>query len=125
VAVVVGAAFGTVVKALVADFITPLIAAIGGKPNFQDLFFTVHKSKFMYGDFLNNLISFLIVAAVVYYFVVMPVGKLLERFKPTPDLPAVTKDCPHCLSKIPVAAVVCAFCTRDVETAEPAAAELI
>jgi len=117
VAVVVGAAFGTVVKALVADFITPLIAAMGGKPNFQDLFFTMNKSKFMYGDFLNNLISFVIVAAVVYYLVVTPFGRLMERFKPTPDAPVPTKDCPQCLSKIPEAAAVCAFCTREVASA--------
>jgi large conductance mechanosensitive channel len=114
VAVVIGAAFGTLVKALVADFITPLIAAAGGKPNFSSLYFTLHRSKFAYGDFINNLVAFLIVAFVVYYFVVLPVGRLLERFNPTPDAPAATKDCELCLSKIPIAATVCAFCTNEV-----------
>jgi len=115
VAVVIGAAFGTVVKALVTDFITPLIAAMGGKRDFSSLFFTMNKSKFAYGDFVNQVMAFVIVAAVVYYFVVVPVGKMMERFKPTPDEPVPTRDCPHCLSKVPEAATVCAFCTRDLE----------
>ncbi len=79
VAVVLGAAFGAVVKALVADILTPLIAAIVGKPNFGDLNFTVNNSHFLYGDLLNNLITFLSVAAAVYFFVVMPLNKLAER----------------------------------------------
>ena len=115
VAVVIGTAFAALVKALAGDFITPLIAAIGGQPDFSKQFFTLHNSKFMYGDFINNLLSFVIMAAVVYYFVVLPVGKLLEHFKPTPDAPVATKECPHCISKVPVKATVCAFCTRDLE----------
>jgi large conductance mechanosensitive channel len=101
---------------LVKDFITPLIAAIGGKPSFEDLSFTVNHSKFLYGHFLNLLISFLIVAAVVYFLVVVPFtfSKLLERFKPTADEPAPVHDCPHCLASIRVAASVCSFCTRNV-----------
>ncbi|MDQ2725342.1 MAG: large conductance mechanosensitive channel protein MscL [Actinomycetota bacterium] len=79
VAVVIGAAFGAVVKALVADILTPLIAAITGSPNFANLTFTVHKSKFFYGDLINNLITFLGVAAAVYFFVVLPLNKLAER----------------------------------------------
>src|SRR5882757_7119899 len=97
VAVVIGTAFAAVVKALTDDMITPLIAAIGGKPDFSQLFFRVHGSKFAYGAFLNAVIAFVIMAAVLYYFVVVPFGKMLERFKPTPDKPAVTKECPHCV----------------------------
>ncbi|HEY8317701.1 MAG TPA: large conductance mechanosensitive channel protein MscL [Amnibacterium sp.] len=114
VAFVIGAAFAALVTGLVKDLITPLIAAIGGKSNFAALSFTINHSKFLYGDFLNLLISFLIVSAVVYFLIVVPFSRLLERFKPTPDQPAPVQDCPHCLSSIPQAATVCAFCTRDV-----------
>jgi large conductance mechanosensitive channel len=115
VAVVVGGAFGLLVKALSADLINPLIAAIAGKRDFSQLYFTIHNSRFMYGDFINNLESFAIIAFVVYYFVVLPASRMLEHFKPTPDAPTPTKDCPHCISKIPEMATVCAFCTREVE----------
>jgi len=114
VAFVIGAAFAGLVTGLVTDLITPLIAAIGGKPSFDNLTFTLNHSTFHYGHFLNLLISFLIVAAVVYFLIVVPFSKLLERFKPTPDAPAPVQECPHCLSSIPAAAAVCAFCTRDV-----------
>ena len=114
VAFVIGAAFAALVTGLVKDFITPLIAAIGGKPDFGELSFTVNHSTFHYGDFINLLLSFLIVAAVVYFFVVVPFSKLLERYKPAPDEPTPVQDCPHCLSSIPQSATVCAFCTRDV-----------
>jgi len=114
VAFVIGAAFAALVTGLVKDLITPLIAAIGGKPDFANLTFTINHSKFFYGDFLNLLISFLILAAVIYFLVVMPFSSLLERFKPTPSEPAPVQECPHCLSSIPQAAVVCAFCTREV-----------
>lgn len=117
VAFVIGAAFAGLVTGLVTDLITPLIAAIGGKPSFDDLSFTINNSKFLYGHFLNLLISFLIVAAVVYFLIVLPFSTLLERFKPTPDAPAPVQECPHCLSSIPEAAAVCAFCTRDVVAA--------
>lgn len=79
VAVVIGAAFGAIVTKLVADLITPLIAAVGGKPDFSQLSFTINKSKFLYGDFLNALISFVIIAAAIYFLVVMPLNKLAER----------------------------------------------
>lgn len=117
VAVVIGTAFAVLITRLVADFLTPLLAAIGGKSNFSTLSFTVNKSHFLYGDFINALISFLILAAVIYFLVVAPFSRLLERFKPTPAEPAPVKDCPHCLSSIPAAASVCAFCTRDVAAA--------
>ena len=114
VAFVIGAAFAALVTGLVRDFITPLIAAIGGKPDFGNLSFTVNNSKFLYGDFINLLLAFLILAAVIYFLVVLPFSALLEKFKPTPDEPAPVQECPHCLSSIPQAATVCAFCTRDV-----------
>jgi large conductance mechanosensitive channel len=114
VGIVIGAAFGAVVTALVSDFITPIIAAIGGKPDFSALYFTVNGSKFSYGHFLNALISFLIIAAAVYFLVVVPVNKLMARYKPSAEEPASTKDCPHCLSSIPAAATRCAFCTAEL-----------
>src|ERR1051325_3612619 len=109
VAVVIGAAFGALVNSLVKDLITPLIAAIGGKPNFSSLYFTVNGSKFMYGDFINAALSFLIIAAVVYFFVVMPMAKILERM--SREDAASHMDCPECLSEIPVDATRCKFCT--------------
>jgi len=114
VAVVIGAAFGTVVTAFVEDFITPLIAAIGGQSDFGALDFTINDSTFRYGHFLNALISFVIIAAVIFFFVVKPVNLLIERSRrePTPD--PTTRTCPECLSEIPIAARRCAFCTAEV-----------
>ena len=118
VAVVVGAAFNAIVQSLVKDMVTPLIAAIGGKPNFSGLFFTLHNSKFLYGDFINAVISFLIVATVVFFFVVQPINKLIafnNRTK-TSEEPN-KKKCPECLSEIPKAAIRCAFCTAKLKAA--------
>jgi large conductance mechanosensitive channel len=115
VAVVVGSAFNGVVQGIVKDLITPLIAAVGGKPNFANLSFRLHGSLFMYGDVLNLLISFLIIALVVFFMVVQPINKLRDfanRSK-TPEEPADRK-CPECLSTIPKAATRCAFCTTKV-----------
>jgi large conductance mechanosensitive channel len=117
VAVVIGAAFGTLVTAFVADFITPLIAAIGGQPDFSRLTFTINGSVFRYGDFLNRLISFLIIAAVVFFFVVRPLNQLMSRLKPEPPLDQETRECPECLSDIPGPARRCAFCTAEVAPA--------
>lgn len=113
VAVVIGAAFGTVVTAMVKDLVTPLIAAIGGQSDFGNLSFTINSSRFAYGEFLNALISFLIIAAVVYFFIVRPFAALLERFMPKKDV-GPTRSCPECLSDIPVAARRCSFCTSEV-----------
>ena len=112
IAVVIGVAFGAVVTALVADLITPLLAAIGGKADFSSLFFTANGSKFLYGAFINAVISFVIIAAVIYFLVVVPLNKLAElkaRGQVAPE--ATTKQCPECLSDIPKAAKRCAFCT--------------
>jgi large conductance mechanosensitive channel len=117
VAVVIGAAFGAVVTAFVASFITPLIAAIGGKPDFSTLAFTINGSRFTYGAFFNALLSFVIIAAVVFFFVVRPLNALMARFKPEPPLDRVTHPCPECLSDIPEGARRCAFCTAEVRTA--------
>jgi large conductance mechanosensitive channel len=113
VAVVIGAAFGALVAALVTDLITPLIAAIGGKPNFNDLSFTINKSHFLYGHFINAVITFTIIAAVVYFFVVKPVAALLERYAPKKEV-GPQRSCPECLSDIPEAARRCSFCTSEV-----------
>ncbi len=115
VAVVMGAAFGAVVTKLVADLITPLIAALVGKPDFSGINFTVNNSKFMIGDFINALVSFLLIAAAIYFFIVLPVNTLMARIKrgeAPPD--PTTKRCPECLSTIPIAAKRCAFCTSVV-----------
>ncbi len=112
VAVVIGGAFGAVVTALVKDLINPLIAAIVGKPDFSAIAFTINASKFMIGDFLNALVSFLLIGAAVYFFVVLPVNTLVARMRrgeAPPD--PTTKKCPECLSEVPIAARRCAFCT--------------
>ena len=112
VAVVIGVAFNAVVQALVKDLVTPLIAAIGGKPNFSKLTFIIHGSTFFYGEFINALISFVVIAAVVYYLIVSPserVTTLTQRNKA-----ATERECPECLSQIPVAARRCKFCTAPV-----------
>ena len=117
VAVVIGAAFGDIVKSLVADLLTPLIAAIVQKPDFSYLILDVHGGHIKYGNFLNALISFLLVASAVYFFVVLPLNALLKRFKPAePPAPAPPpmKQCPECLSDIPVAARRCSHCAQLV-----------
>ena len=106
VGVVIGAAFGTVVAALVKDFITPLIAAIFGKPDFSNLTFTVNSSVFRYGDFINALIAFVLIAAVVYFFVVVPYTRLRARYEKAPEPAAPTTPCPECLSQIDRKSVV-------------------
>jgi large conductance mechanosensitive channel len=119
VAVVVGAAFGSIVTALVKDIITPLVAAIGGKSNFGGLYFTINHSQFLYGDFINAVVSFLIVASVIFFLVVQPVNKLmaLSARSKTTEEPS-SKKCPECLSTIPVAASRCSFCTTKLTTAK-------
>jgi len=117
VAVVIGAAFGTVVTALVADLITPLIAALVGKPDFSAIAFQVNSSKFLIGDFINALISFILIGAAVYVFVVVPVNAVMARIH-RGDAPPdpTTKNCPECLSEVPIAARRCKFCTATLTT---------
>ena len=111
VAFIVGAAFNGVVQSLVKDMMTPLISAVGGKPNFSNYYLTLNHSKFLYGEFLNSLISFLIIATVVFFFVVQPINKLITLSNKTKTPPDPTdKKCTECLSTIPLAASRCAFC---------------
>jgi large conductance mechanosensitive channel len=112
VGVVIGVAFGTVVTAFVKDLMTPLIAALFGQPDFANLTFTVNNSKFLYGDFLNAVISFVIVALVIYFFVVAPFTALVSRFRKEPPADPTTKKCPECLSEIPIEARRCAHCAQ-------------
>jgi len=113
VGVVIGAAFASVVGALTKDLLTPLIAALVKAPDFSGLSFTVNNSKFLYGDFINTVISFLLVAAAVYFFVVTPINALVARMRkdPAPADPT-TKKCPECLSEIPIDARRCAHCAQ-------------
>jgi large conductance mechanosensitive channel len=112
VAVVIGAAFGAVVTALVKDLVTPLVAAIAGKPDFSAIRFEINGSSFLIGDFCNALLSFLLVAAAIYFFVVLPVNAMMERRRRGEAAPdPTTKQCPECLSEVPIAARRCAFCT--------------
>ncbi|MCC6857866.1 MAG: large conductance mechanosensitive channel protein MscL [Bryobacterales bacterium] len=118
VAVVIGGAFGAVVTALVKDLITPLIAAIVGQPDFSAITFTVNNSKFLIGDFINAVVSFLMIAAAIYFFVVVPVNAVTSRMRrgeAPPD--PTTKQCPECLSTIPIQARRCAACASPVPAA--------
>ncbi|MFC1410900.1 large conductance mechanosensitive channel protein MscL [Streptacidiphilus sp. N1-12] len=115
VGIVIGAAFTAVVNGFVNAFLTPIVGLITGKTgNFSSAVFKVDGVSFAYGQLINATISFVLIAAVVYYFVVMPVNKLHERFKPKEEPGAPTKDCPECLSTIPIAATRCSFCTIPV-----------
>jgi large conductance mechanosensitive channel len=120
VGVVIGAAFATVVTAFTRDLLTPLIAALFGKPDFSAITFTVHGSVFPLGDFLNALIAFLLVAVAVYFFVVTPINALVARSRKEPPADPTTKKCPECRMEIPIDARRCAHCTSQL-TASPAA----
>lgn len=115
VGVVIGAAFGAVVTSFTTNVLTPLIAALVGKPDFSYLGFTLNGSRIMIGAFLNALISFLLVAAAIYYFVVLPVNAFMTRMKKAEAPPPPgTKKCPECLSEIPIDARRCAYCTSPI-----------
>lgn len=119
VAVVIGTAFGAIVTALVKDLVTPLIAAIGGQPDFSNLSFTINNSKFMYGDFLNAVLSFVMIAAVVFFLIVQPLNKLVSRMNRGKEAAEPnSQKCPECLSEIPKAARRCAFCTSKLTPAK-------
>lgn len=115
VAVVIGGAFGKIVDALVKDLITPFIGVFGGQPDFSSLSFSINGSNFMIGDFLNSLISFLIIAAVIYFFVVTPMNRMMATIKKGQKNEPVEKPCPECLSLIPTEAKRCKYCTSIVK----------
>jgi large conductance mechanosensitive channel len=115
-AVVIGVAFGVVITAFVKDLVTPLLAAIGGQPDFSSMSFTVNNSKFLYGDFLNELLAFLLIAAVIYFLVIVPYTTMMARSKKEPPADPTTRKCPECLSEIPIDAHRCAFCGEPVAT---------
>jgi large conductance mechanosensitive channel len=116
VAVVIGAAFGAIVTSLVENIITPLIGALGGQPDFSGLSFELNNSEIRYGAFLNALISFLIIAAVIFFAVIKPMNAIMTRMRtePTPD--PLTGKCPFCLSEVQVGATRCPFCTQEITT---------
>jgi large conductance mechanosensitive channel len=114
IAVVIGIAFGAVITALVKDILTPLITAIAGKQDFSNLTFMLHKSIFRYGDFANALIAFIFVAAAIFFFVVVPINRLIARSRKQPPADPTTRKCPECLSEIPIEARRCAHCTSVV-----------
>jgi len=117
VAVVIGAAFGAVITALVQDLFTPLIAAIGGQQDFSALDFTINDSTFRYGDFINKVVTFVAIAAVVFFFVVVPINTLIARSRKEPPADPTTRKCPECLSEIPIDARRCAYCTSQIRAA--------
>ena len=114
VGVVVGAAFGAVVTALVADLLTPMIAAVAKVPDFSGLVFYINGSKFMYGNFINSLISFLLVASAVFFFIVKPMNILISHARKEAPVDPTTKKCPQCLSEIPIDATRCSQCTQPI-----------
>jgi large conductance mechanosensitive channel len=119
VGIVIGAAFGAVVTGLVKDLITPVVAAIIGKPDFSGLTFTINGSRFLYGDFINVLIAFISIAAAVFFFVVRPVNALMARRQTGVEVESETRPCPECLSQIPRQARKCAFCASPQPVEAP------
>jgi large conductance mechanosensitive channel len=122
VAVLVGAAFGAVVTAFAQDLIMPLIGAFGGKPTFDQYYWNLNGSKILVGSFLTAIVSFLIIAAIIFFFVVKPVNMLMARRKTDTPVEETTRECPYCLSKIPIKATRCAFCTQEVPAVASASA---
>jgi large conductance mechanosensitive channel len=114
IAVVIGAAFSGIVAALVKDLITPLLAAIGGAPDFSAIYFTVNHSKFMIGDFINSVVTFLMIAAAIFFLVIKPLNWLMARRKQELPPDPTTRECPYCISEIPIQATRCAYCTAEV-----------
>ena len=117
VGVAIGAAFTAVIASFTENLLTPLLAIPGDAASFAELDFTISGSSFRYGAFIDAIISFVLVAAVLFFFVVKPVNTLMARRKTEPDVMSTTRDCPYCLSSIPLAASRCAFCTADVGAA--------
>lgn len=117
VAVVIGAAFKDIVDTMVKGLITPLIGIVGGVPDFSALSFAINNSRFLVGEFINAVVAFIILAAVIYFIVVVPTNRLMSRLQPKAPEPQTTRECPLCLSKIPLRASRCAFCTAEVAPA--------
>jgi len=117
VAVIIGAAFGAVVTSLVENILTPLIAAIFGKPDFSNLSFAINNSQIMYGAFLNAVIAFLLVAAALFFFVIKPFNLLMSLRKQQAEADPTTRECPYCLTVVPIAATRCSACTSDLKAA--------
>lgn len=117
VAVVIGSAFGALITSLVGDLLTPVIAAIIGKPDFSSLTFEINDSVFRYGSFINALIAFVMVAVAVFFFVVVPYNAFIARMRREPSPDPTTQKCAQCLSEIPIGARRCAFCTSEVPAA--------
>lgn len=113
IAVVIGIAFGAVINALVQDIIMPIIGALGGKPNFDSYYLVLNNSKILVGTFLTALVGFVIIAAVIFFFIIKPLNALLALRK-KPEAAATTRECPYCLSEIPLKATRCAYCTAEV-----------
>lgn len=120
VAVVVGAAFNNIVTSLVKDVISPFIALVGGQRDFSALTLTVNHNKFMFGNFLNSIISFLVVASVIYFGVVTPMNRVMTKIKKGGKGDSTEKACPECLSMIPLKAKRCKFCTAKIPKKKPA-----
>jgi large conductance mechanosensitive channel len=120
VAVVIGAAFKDIVDTLVKGLITPLIGVFGGVPDFSALSFTINNSQFQIGAFINAVVAFVILATVIYFIVVVPFNQLMVRLQSSEPAPQVTRECPECLSKVPVKATRCAFCTTELTAEKPA-----
>lgn len=114
VGVAIGIAFGVVVASFTKNLLTPILAIPGSEPSFADLDFQIREATFRYGAFLDDIITFVITAAALFFFVVRPINSLMARRKTEPDVMSTTRDCPYCLSSIPIAASRCAFCTANV-----------
>jgi large conductance mechanosensitive channel len=122
IAVVIGAAFGAVITAFTTDIISPLLAAFGGKPDFsKEWILTVNGGKFLFGAFVTAIINFVILAAIIFFFVVKPINTLMSRRKQELPPDPTTRECPYCLSEIPIKATRCAFCTQEVPAVAAAA----
>ena len=116
IAVVIGAAFGAVITALVTDIIMPIIGVFGGKPTFDQYYWTINNSKILVGSFLTALVAFVIIAAVIFFFVLKPINRMmaLHKTQTAPAAEPAVRECPYCLSSIPIKATRCAFCTQEV-----------
>ena len=117
VGVAIGAAFATVVTSFTKNLLTPILAIPGNQPSFASLDFSIRKATFRYGAFIDDFITFVLIAAALFFVVVRPINKLMARRKTEPEVLSSTRDCPYCLSSIPIAASRCAFCTADVGAA--------